>query len=506
MMCKNTITYCFVLIVFSIFIVINSDLASVSVYGDGIRFPSLSLPLRHIFLQLVDENGQNITKPVDSNLFRILPSSLDSNCVVHDRLIDCYDGTYIYLFDIQASCANLAIDIQSPTGKSLLNPLLLEGPLHPEQCKCPIPIEEWFVKAKCEEFANLLSSLNESFLQWNKGAIEITKVLEEAYSMWGVHNRSHSYVHYKIRDNTIFRQTFGEYCDFKMFSDEMLVSISRKFIIPDMDFLLNLGDWPLMTMNHLKVVSPLPILSWCGSNNSLDIVLPTYEMMHSILRKGADNIFVAQGWRSISWEEKENKAFWRGRDSSKERLLLVNISRKYPDLLDAKLTHFFFFTDKVDVYGPPVHNIAMPKFFEFKYQISVDGTVAAYRLMYLLAGNSIILKQDSIYYEHFYPLLKPWVHYVPVKRDLSDLIDQIQWSMNHPEQVKTIIKNAQNFVNSYLTPRATYCYLADVFKKYAEILKKPLVNINSEKFERVPKTDSNVFCSCSNIAFRSDEL
>ncbi|KAL1232547.1 Protein O-glucosyltransferase [Trichinella spiralis] len=442
--------------------VINSDLASVAVYGDGIRFPSLSLPLRHIFLQLVDENGQNITKSVDSNLFRILPSSSDSNC-------------FLCKFSYRYSIDYRKIVIKSITFRRTTTCRTVRMP-------------------------------HTNRRMWNKGAIEITKVLEEAYSMWGVHNRSHSYVHYKIRDNIIFRQTFGEYCDFKMFSDEMLVSISRKFILPDMDFLLNLGDWPLMTMNHLKVVSPLPILSWCGSNNSLDIVLPTYEMMHSILRKGADNIFVAQGWRSISWEEKENKAFWRGRDSSKERLLLVNISRKYPDLLDAKLTHFFFFTDKVDVYGPPVHNIAMPKFFEFKYQISVDGTVAAYRLMYLLAGNSIILKQDSIYYEHFYPLLKPWVHYVPVKRDLSDLIDQILWSMNHPDQVKTIIKNAQNFVNSYLTPRATYCYLADVFKKYAEILKKPLVNINSEKFESVPKTDSNVFCSCSNIAFKNDEL
>ena len=32
----------------------------------------------------------------------------------------------------------------------------------------------------------------------------------------------------------------------------------------------------------------------------------------------------------------------------------------------------------------------------------MDGTVAAYRLPYLLAADSVVLKQESKYYEHFY--------------------------------------------------------------------------------------------------------
>ena len=39
---------------------------------------------------------------------------------------------------------------------------------------------------------------------------------------------------------------------------------------------------------------------------------------------------------------------------------------------------------------------------QYKYQILLDGTVAAYRFPYLLAGDSVILKQDSPYYEYFY--------------------------------------------------------------------------------------------------------
>lgn len=62
--------------------------------------------------------------------------------------------------------------------------------------------------------------------------------------------------------------------------------------------------------------------------------------------------------------------------------------------------------------------------------------MAAYRLPYLLAGDSLVLKQDSIYYEHFYNELRPWEHYVPVRADLGDLLEKIQWAREHDEQVR----------------------------------------------------------------------
>lgn len=58
----------------------------------------------------------------------------------------------------------------------------------------------------------------------------------------------------------------------------------------------------------------------------------------------------------------------------------------------------------------------------------MDGTVAAYRFPYLMLGNSLVLKQISPYYEHFYTHLKPGTHYIHVKRSLSDLIQKIEWA------------------------------------------------------------------------------
>lgn len=80
----------------------------------------------------------------------------------------------------------------------------------------------------------------------------------------------------------------------------------------------------------------------------------------------------------------------------------------------------------------------------------MDGTVAAYRLPYLLAGNSVVFKHDSIYYEHFYKQLQPWVHYIPFKADLSDLLEKIQWAKDHDEEVHAAYSHISSMTNLYI--------------------------------------------------------
>lgn len=101
--------------------------------------------------------------------------------------------------------------------------------------------------------------------------------------------------------------------------------------------------------------------------------------------------------------------------------------------------------------------------FQYKYQINIDGTVAAYRFPYLLAGGGLVLKQDSPYYEHFYHQLKPWEHYVPVKRDLSDLKDRVLWAQEHDDEAYKIAQNARKFANENLLPHHIVCYHAVLF-------------------------------------------
>ncbi|KAI4555560.1 hypothetical protein MJG53_019250 [Ovis ammon polii x Ovis aries] len=80
---------------------------------------------------------------------------------------------------------------------------------------------------------------------------------------------------------------------------------------------------------------------------------------------------------------------------------------------------------------------------QHKYQVIVDGTMAAYRYPYLMLGDSLVLKQDSPYYEHFYMALKPWKHYIPIKRNLSDPVEKVEWAQENDGEAEKTAKEGQ---------------------------------------------------------------
>jgi hypothetical protein len=78
----------------------------------------------------------------------------------------------------------------------------------------------------------------------------------------------------------VYRKCYGQYVGFKMFLDAILLSLARKVYLPDMEILFNLGDWPLVS----AVQKPhIPLFSWCGSDDTLDIVMPTYDITEATL-------------------------------------------------------------------------------------------------------------------------------------------------------------------------------------------------------------------------------
>ena len=75
-----------------------------------------------------------------------------------------------------------------------------------------------------------------------------------------------------------------------------------------------------------------------------------------------------QGNTKMPWNQKIAKVFWRGRDSNENRLKLIDISRKYPDLFNVSLTNFFFYRDKIHEYGPKVPHVSFFEFFNVSFK------------------------------------------------------------------------------------------------------------------------------------------
>lgn len=98
--------------------------------------------------------------------------------------------------------------------------------------------------------------------------------------------------------------------------------------------------------------------------------------------------------------------------------------------------------------------------------------MAAYRFPYLLAGGSLVFKQDSRYYEFFYKKLTPGEHYVPIKGDLSDLVEKIKWAKENDDTAQNISRTGRQFTRDNLMPKDVLCYHVALFEvKYFNIFK-----------------------------------
>ena len=88
---------------------------------------------------------------------------------------------------------------------------------------------------------------------------------------------------------------------------------------------------------------------------------------------------------------------------------------------------------------------------KYKYILHIDGFVAAWRMAKEMFSKSVILKVDSEWVEHFYNDLVPWKHYIPIKSDLSDLIQRIVWCRQNDSICEEISNNAYEFAISNFT-------------------------------------------------------
>ena len=71
---------------------------------------------------------------------------------------------------------------------------------------------------------------------------------------------------------------------------------------------------------------------------------------------------------------------------------------------------------------------------------------------WIMLSNSVLVKQETSKIEWFYAAMQPYVHYVPVNENLSDIFKQLEWMKSHDSELQKISMNAQNFAHNNLLP------------------------------------------------------
>ena len=80
-------------------------------------------------------------------------------------------------------------------------------------------------------------------------------------------------------------------------------------------------------------------------------------------------------------------------------------------------------------------------FLKFKYQIDIDGNSNSWPGLYhkLLTGSPVLkVASPNGYRQWYYDRLKPWINYVPVQADMSDLAQKIEWLRTNDDQARAI--------------------------------------------------------------------
>ena len=100
----------------------------------------------------------------------------------------------------------------------------------------------------------------------------------------------------------------------------------------------------------------------------------------------------------------------------------------------------------------------------------IDGNTCAYsRAYWQFFSNCAIFKQNSDNIQWFYDLLQPYVHYIPLQQDMSDLKEKVSWAKQHESDVCAMVERAQQLANRYLMSADVHLYLYLLLLKHGKL-------------------------------------
>lgn len=154
---------------------------------------------------------------------------------------------------------------------------------------------------------------------------------------------------------------------------------------------------------------------------------------------------------------------WRGAATHPGRKPLVALDDKR-----------FFDCEFIEWNRSNPQRLTAPNFLSFEDQvrkwrflIDVEGNGYSGRLKLLLHCPRVVFIQERRYREDFFPHLIPWLHYVPVRNDFSDLAINLKRLLSEPGLESLILDAARAFAASFLTRTAAERRWAHLIGRHA---------------------------------------
>ena len=271
-------------------------------------------------------------------------------------------------------------------------------------------------------------------------------------------------------------------------AQQMLRTWTRNWTLNELDLpplIVKLGDETFGDV-HLRSNVPMFVKArriLAGSNESNETNLrkrcrSTFDTRRSILwdfntrRHWHESHFTRVRRNDIPWKKKENAAVWRGdlngismAEMEKEKTfydgcnlsIRCKLALRYEnsEIVDAgfanRTSHQF--TEYLRRNRPTIvkTTLSVKEMLMFKAIIILEGNDVATALKWVLYSRSVMLMpiptMESFAMES---LLEPWVHYIPLLPDLSDVEEKVLWISSNDDAARKIAERGTLFMHDFL--------------------------------------------------------
>ncbi|OGN59703.1 MAG: hypothetical protein A3F40_04535 [Chlamydiae bacterium RIFCSPHIGHO2_12_FULL_27_8] len=372
------------------------------------------------------------------------------------------------------------------------------------------PKYEFIAKAKGNMGEWAKEQIENDFKECKKNCIT-QRAIVKTYEAINQNAHAHilGFVRYRIINNKLYRKyPFDQKISTREPNFEKAIkTLTQLVTLPDIDFIVSDMDGTpefyvekdfYLTNNDNDQV---PLFSRAKIQTAPYVVLiPDYYSVSYSWKQDFDNILKAS--KEKHWNLKKNAAFWRGGSHDKgysdnnflkrPRVKLALLSQINPGIIDAGINVTDGMQLKEVLTGLKLvkNHASILEHLDYKYLPNLDGYMCTYPgFQWRLLSNSVVLKQKSDEVQWFYSGLEPYVHYIPIENDMSDVLEKISWAISSDDKCKEIAENSTEFVKNNLSTANVYAYLYKVILKYSKYQ-----NFNKEFLINDTKNDSEWIC------------
>ena len=233
----------------------------------------------------------------------------------------------------------------------------------------------------------------------------------------------------------------------------LLEQADREHVVPDFGpVLVHTLDRPITAVGQ-----PWRSYAFCTADGYLDVPVPDF-VFGGWPEVGIDD-FDETCW-SVQFAGEEAPQLpvigWIGSlQTHPVRTVLHRLGQEHPDLLDVQHVDWVANPARGALQSAAGNALTLgEQARRWSALLDVEGKGYSGRLKLLLHSGRPVLIQARPWREWFWDSLVPMEHYVPVRRDLSDLVTQARWVQQHPQEAAQIGLAGQKLAQRLLTRRS----------------------------------------------------